>query len=78
MKKEFYRFRRINSLIGEFEELENQSIYFAEPESLNDPMEGFRDMYWRGDFIVWRNQGESMSVHFSPAAVIPAKMTCSR
>jgi len=55
MKKEFYRFRRINSLIGEFEELENQSIYFAEPESLNDPMEGFRDMYWRGDFIVWRN-----------------------
>ncbi|MCQ8882706.1 DUF2971 domain-containing protein [Pseudoalteromonas shioyasakiensis] len=55
MKKEFYRFRRINSLIGEFEELENQSIYFAEPESLNDPMEGFRDIYWRGDFIVWRN-----------------------
>ncbi|WP_270671080.1 MULTISPECIES: hypothetical protein [unclassified Aeromonas] len=55
MKKEFYRFRRINSLIGEFEELENQCIYFAEPESLNDPMEGFRDMYWRGDFIVWRN-----------------------
>lgn len=55
MKKEFYRFRRINSLIGEFKELENQSIYFAEPDSLNDPMEGFRDMYWKGDFIVWRN-----------------------
>lgn len=55
MTKEFYRFRRINSLIGEFEELKNQSIYFAEPESLNDPMEGFRDMYWKGDFIVWRN-----------------------
>ncbi|MBB1345189.1 DUF2971 domain-containing protein [Pseudoalteromonas sp. SG45-2] len=55
MKKEFYRFRRINSLIGEFKELENQSIYFAEPELLNDPMEGFRDMYWKGDFIVWRN-----------------------
>ncbi|MCX2524012.1 DUF2971 domain-containing protein [Larsenimonas rhizosphaerae] len=55
MKKEFYRFRSINSLIGEFEELEKQSIYFAAPESLNDPMEGFRDMYWKGDFIVWRN-----------------------
>lgn len=55
MKDEFYRFRRINSLIGEFKELENQSIYFAEPDSLNDPMEGFRDMFWKGDFIVWRN-----------------------
>lgn len=55
MKKEFYRFRRINSLIGEFEELEHQSIYFAESDSLNDPMEGFRDMYWKGDLIVWRN-----------------------
>src|SRR5690606_29889412 len=51
----FYRFRRINSLLGEFEELENQSTYFAEPESLNDPMERLRDTYWRGDFIVWRN-----------------------
>jgi hypothetical protein len=55
MKKGFYRFRRINSLIGEFEELEHQSIYFAEPDSLNDPMEGFRDMYWEGDLIVWKN-----------------------
>lgn len=55
MSNEFYRFRRISSLIGEFKELENQSIYFAEPDSLNDPMEGFRDMYWSGDYIVWKN-----------------------
>lgn len=55
MQKEFYRFRRIENLIGEFRELENQSIYFAEPDSLNDPIEGFRDFYWSGDFIVWRN-----------------------
>jgi len=55
MENEFYRFRRISSLIGEFKELENQSIYFAEPDSLNDPMEGFRDMYWSGDYIVWKN-----------------------
>lgn len=55
MSNEFYRFRRISSLIGEFKELENQSIYFAEPDSLNDPMEGFRDMYWSGDYIVWNN-----------------------
>ncbi|MFA6282882.1 MAG: DUF2971 domain-containing protein [Desulfurivibrionaceae bacterium] len=55
MKNEIYRFRRIKSLIGEYEELKNQSIYFADPESLNDPMEGFRDLYWDGDFIVWSN-----------------------
>ncbi|MDI5984772.1 DUF2971 domain-containing protein [Halomonas sp. M4R5S39] len=55
MSNEFYRFRRISSLIGEFKELENQSIYFAEPDSLNDPMEGFRDMFWSGDYIVWKN-----------------------
>lgn len=55
MSNEFYRFRRISSLIGEFKELENQSIYFAEPDSLNDPMEGFRDMHWSGDYIVWKN-----------------------
>ena len=55
MEKEFYRIRSINSLLGEYNELESQSIYFAAPESLNDPMEGFMDIYWKGDFIAWRN-----------------------
>jgi hypothetical protein len=27
----------VKNLIGEFNELENQSIFFAAPESLNDP-----------------------------------------
>ncbi len=55
MENEFYRFRSINSLLGNYKELEHQSIYFAEPKSLNDPMEGYRDIYWEGDFVVWRN-----------------------
>ena len=55
MKKEFYRFRSINNLIGEFSELEMQSTYFAAPELLNDPLEGFRDVFWDGDIIVWKN-----------------------
>lgn len=55
MENEIYRFRSINSLIGEFNELESQTIFFASPETLNDPMEGFRDIFWQGDFIVWRN-----------------------
>ena len=43
-------------MLGEpFKELERQTIYFASSEQLNDPMEGFRDIVWRGDRIVWTN-----------------------
>lgn len=55
MTKLFYRFRKISSLFGEHKELENQSIYFAHPNQLNDPMEGFRNIHWSGDTIVWTN-----------------------
>jgi hypothetical protein len=50
-----YRFRTIEGLLGKFQELENQEIYFASPEELNDPIEGLRDLFWRGDSIVWKN-----------------------
>ena len=52
---EFYRFRSIDSLLGEHKELEEQTIYFASAEELNDPMEGLRDIVWDGDEIVWSN-----------------------
>ncbi|HGM7291427.1 TPA: DUF2971 domain-containing protein [Serratia marcescens] len=55
MKKKLYRFRSIDNLIGAFDELNLQSIYFASPEQLNDPMEGYRDIFWKGDLIVWEN-----------------------
>lgn len=51
----FYRFRPTSALLGERSELQNQEIYFASPEQLNDPMEGFKDVYWQGDRIVWTN-----------------------
>ena len=51
-----YRFRSIDYLLGdEYQELEKQTIYFASPDELNDPMEGLRDIVWRGDEIVWTN-----------------------
>lgn len=50
-----YRFRSIDALLDKYHELENQTIYFASPEELNDPMEGFRDIVWSGDRIVWTN-----------------------
>ena len=45
----------MDNLLGEHQELKKQEIYFANPEDLNDPMEGFRDIFWRGDKIVWEN-----------------------
>lgn len=50
-----YRFRSCRALLEGFGELERQEIYFAPPDQLNDPMEGFRDLFWRGDQVVWRN-----------------------
>ena len=52
---ELYRFRTTKQLLNEFNELEEQAIYFASPEELNDPMEGIRDIVWTGDKIVWTN-----------------------
>ena len=52
---EFFRFRSIDALLGKFQELEKQTIYFASPEELDDPMEGLRDIVWDGDKIIWTN-----------------------
>ena len=52
---EFFRFRSTDALLGKHKELEKQTIYFASPEELNDPMEGLRDIVWNGDKIVWTN-----------------------
>lgn len=51
----FYRFRSTAALLGTFEELERQEIYFSPPGQLNDPLEGFMNLVWRGDAILWRN-----------------------
>lgn len=55
MTKILHRFRSTHHLLGKYQELENQEIYFASPDELNDPMEGFRDVYWQGDKVVWKN-----------------------
>jgi hypothetical protein len=51
----FYRFRSAERLLGDTKELENQSIYFASPAQLNDPVEGFRNLFWSADHIAWKN-----------------------
>jgi hypothetical protein len=53
MPEHLYRFRP--TVLGQRRELENQEIYFSSLEDLNDPMEGFTNLFWFGDQIVWRN-----------------------
>ncbi|VVO04059.1 hypothetical protein [Pseudomonas fluorescens] len=60
MAKYLYRFRKFSDLKGDKEksresELLGRYIFFASPEKLNDPLEGHREMVWRGDHIVWTN-----------------------
>lgn len=56
-----FRFRSVKALLdddiknGGFQELEKQTIYFATPEELNDPMEGLNDAFWDGDSVLWEN-----------------------
>lgn len=51
-----YRFRAMKYLLGEeYEELAKQEIYFSPFGQLNDPMEGFLNISWEGDSIVWGN-----------------------
>ncbi|MCK2149832.1 DUF2971 domain-containing protein [Marinobacter alexandrii] len=56
-----FRFRSAKALLdddhenGGFQELEKQTIYFARPEALNDPMEGLSDAFWDGDHVLWEN-----------------------
>ena len=52
---EYYRFRNRDSLLGDKKELETQTIYFASPNELNDPVEGVPNIVWSGDKIVWTN-----------------------
>jgi hypothetical protein len=55
MISHLYRFRSARAVLDRYEELAKQEIYFSPPEELNDPMEGYKDVFWLGDRIVWRN-----------------------
>lgn len=53
-EKLLYRFRPLKNIF-EYNELENQTIYFAPVEQVNDPMEGHKIMIFDGDLVVWKN-----------------------
>ena len=56
----FYRMRSLDRLLGDkwrendskYGELEKQEIYFASPNEINDHMEGFGSIVFKGDKIL--------------------------
>ena len=48
-----YRFRSLDKIF-KFNELQNKEIFFSSSENLNDPLEGFRDIYWEGGKSSWK------------------------
>jgi len=43
-------------LIGEdYRELEKQELVLSSPQYFNDPLEGYQDVFWDGDEILWEN-----------------------
>ena len=55
MEAEFiYRYRSIENIL-KWRELEDHYIYFSRVSDLNDPLEGAKYLYWKGDAIVWKN-----------------------
>lgn len=59
-----YRFRNISKLLSEYNELENQSIFFTGKEALNDPTEGLCETVWNGDKVVWQKLFENYLLSF--------------
>lgn len=52
LPRHFFRIRSLDRLLAKGE-LAKQQIFFAESSTLNDPMEGFQDIFWNGDEIEW-------------------------
>ena len=50
-----YRYRPMHNLIGEYRELEKQELVLSSPRQFNDPLEGYQDVFWEGDEVLWEN-----------------------
>ncbi|MHB8128944.1 MAG: DUF2971 domain-containing protein [Mobilitalea sp.] len=49
-----YKFKSSRSILEQYHELENQTIHFSSRENLNDPLEGYINLFWQGDIIAWK------------------------
>lgn len=67
--KLFYKFRNLESVF-DYKELENQEIYFALPEELNDPMDCQPKIVFEGDNILWLNLLRNLLVNLTSDAML--------
>jgi hypothetical protein len=47
-----YRFRYVDDRL--LEAIENKKIYFSDLEKLNDPNEGIKNIFWKGEKEDWK------------------------
>jgi hypothetical protein len=45
----------MDNLIHEYNELEKQELVLSSPRYFNDPLEGYQDVFWDGDEVLWEN-----------------------
>lgn len=50
-----YRFRSMDNLLHKYNELEEQELVLSSPRYFNDPLEGYQDVFWEGDEVLWEN-----------------------
>jgi len=67
-----YRFRSMDNLIHEHSELEEQELVLSSPQYFNDPLEGYQDVFWEGDEVLWENLLRHYLLNLHRAAIICA------
>ncbi|WP_396614041.1 hypothetical protein ACH9L7_20175 (plasmid) [Haloferax sp. S1W] len=65
-----YRFRPMRNLIGKYRELEQQELALSSPRYFNDPLEGYQDVFWEGDEVLWENLLRHYLLNLHRAAII--------
>lgn len=67
-----YRFRPMEYLIGDYRELEKQELALSSPRYFNDPLEGYQDVFWEGDEVLWENLLRHYLLNLHRAAILCA------
>lgn len=67
-----YRFRSMDNLIHQYSELEEQELVLSSPRYFNDPLEGYQDVFWEGDEVLWKNLLRHYLLNLHRAAIICA------
>ncbi|SDD87759.1 hypothetical protein [Natrinema hispanicum] len=65
-----YRFRPMKYLIGDYRELEKQELALSSPRYFNDPLEGYQDVFWEGDEVLWENLLRHYLLNLHRAAIM--------